>query len=158
MAKFAKTRGVEQRRIDLAGGSPGVAISLDLAQYERRRTAMFALLRVAAGLDPFGAWLKHSEAIGRSRSEKLEPYLKALYALLRDVMLLRESAGAIQNSDMRRELEPVARAVSGVWIRSAVKKVDELVELLRRNIQKTIALDALILELRAELKPASAPA
>jgi hypothetical protein len=30
-----------------------------------------------------------------------------------------------------------------------VKLVDEIVELIRRNIQKTIALDALILELRA---------
>jgi DNA polymerase-3 subunit delta' len=39
--------------------------------------------------------------------------------------------------------------VSFAWIRAAVKKVDELAELLRRNIQKTIALDALILELRS---------
>jgi DNA polymerase-3 subunit delta' len=34
------------------------------------------------------------------------------------------------------------------WIRKAVTKVDEIAELIRRNIQKTIALDALIMELR----------
>ena len=34
------------------------------------------------------------------------------------------------------------------WIRQAVARVDEIAMLIRRNIQKTIALDALILELR----------
>ena len=34
-------------------------------------------------------------------------------------------------------------------MRKAVEKVDEIARLVRRNIQKTIALDALIVELRA---------
>jgi len=34
------------------------------------------------------------------------------------------------------------------WLRRAVEKVDELVGLLRRNIQKNLALDAVVLELR----------
>ena len=34
------------------------------------------------------------------------------------------------------------------WLRKAVKKVDEIAHLVRRNIQKTIALDALVMELR----------
>jgi len=38
-----------------------------------------------------------------------------------------------------------------VWIRKAVVQVDELAEFLRRNIQKAIALDALILNLRASM-------
>ncbi len=38
-----------ERRIALAAGSPGAAISLDLDVYDRRRTAMLALLKVAAG-------------------------------------------------------------------------------------------------------------
>jgi len=50
---------------------------------------------------------------------------------------------------LRRKLEPLARRISFPWIRAAVKKVDELMELIRRNIQKTIALDDLIVELRA---------
>jgi DNA polymerase-3 subunit delta' len=86
--------------------------------------------------------------MGRSRSEKLEPYLKVLYELLRDVLILREGGGAIRNQDIRRELEPLAAKLEFAWIRRAVSKVDETVEFLRRNIQKTIALDALIVELR----------
>jgi len=89
----------------------------------------------------------YSEAIGRSKSEKLELHLKVLYDLLRDVMVLREAGGAVRNEDLRRELEAVARKVSFAWIRAAVQRVDELVELIRRNIQKSIALDALVVDL-----------
>jgi len=154
MRAFASARRVQdaERRIALAAGSPGAAVSLDLEQYDRRRSAMFTLLRVAAGASPFGEWLKYSESIGRSKSEKLELYLKVLYTLLRDLLVIRESGresgSEIRNSDLRLELEKLARKVSFAWIRAAVKRVDELAELLRRNIQKTIALDALILELR----------
>ena len=68
--------------------------------------------------------------------------------LLRDLLVLREGGWEIRNRDIRQQLEPLAHKVSFAWIRAAVKLVDDLAELLRRNIQKTIALDALILELR----------
>jgi DNA polymerase-3 subunit delta' len=150
MRAFAADRRLDNadRRIALAGGSPGVAMALDLEQYDRRRSAMFALLRVAAGAAPFAEWMKYSEGVARGKSDKLESYLKVLYMLLRDVLLLREGGVAIRNPDIRSQLEPLARKISFDWILTAVKRVDDLAELLRRNIQKTIALDALILELR----------
>ncbi len=43
----------------------------------------------------------------------------------------------------------LASSVAFDWMRAAVAKVDELAELLRRNIQKGIALDAYVLEMRA---------
>jgi DNA polymerase-3 subunit delta' len=97
---------------------------------------------------PFDRWVPYSEAIGRSKSEKLELHLKVLYDLLRDVLVLRESGGAVRNEDLRTELEAVASKVSFGWIRGAVQKVDDLAGLIRRNIQKSIALDALIVNLR----------
>ena len=84
--------------------------------------------------------------------EKLDALLKILYVLLEDVLLLAESAGGgvaeIRNADIRRDLEALARRVSFRWIRTAVERADELSELVRRNIQKSIALDALVIELR----------
>jgi len=150
MRAFVKARGLDhpERRIALSAGSPGVAMSIDLEQYDRRRTAMLALLRVAADAAPFSEWMKYSESIARGKSEKLELYLKVLYMLLRDLLVLREGGLDVRNRDIRPQLEPLANKVSFAWIRVAVKKVDDLAELLRRNIQKTIALDALILELR----------
>jgi DNA polymerase-3 subunit delta' len=151
MKQFAVARNFDDaaRRIALAAGSPGIAVSLDLEVYDRRRAAMLALLEVAAGSTPFGAWIPYSETIGRSKSEKLELYLKVLYELLRDLLILSQGEGAIRNEDARPKLEALAKKLSFSWIRTAVKKVDDLAELLRRNIQKTIALDDLILELRA---------
>jgi DNA polymerase-3 subunit delta' len=150
LREFVRALSLDQpeRRVALAAGSLGVAASLDLADYDKRRTAMLTLLKVAAGAAPFAAWAPVGEAIGRSKSEKLEPYLRVLYDLLRDVLVLREGGDEIRNRDVQAELDGLARRLSFEWLRKAVGKIDELVELLRRNIQKTIALDALILELR----------
>ena len=150
MRTFVEARGLDQpeRRLALAAGSPGLAVSLDIATYDRRRSAMLTLLKVAGGVAPFAAWMPVGEAIGRSKSEKLELYLRVLYDLLRDMLLLREAGGRIRNYDVRADLDDLARRLSFDWLRKAVRKTDELAELLRRNIQKTIALDALILELR----------
>ena len=108
---------------------------------------MHALLKTAAGESGYGAWTPFSESISRSKNEKLEFHLTMLYGLLRDLMILRESGGDIRNSDLRGELTALANRVSTQWIIKAVKKVDEIAELLRRNIQKTIALDDLIVSL-----------
>src|SRR5579885_848467 len=151
MRAFVSARGLDQpeRRVALAAGSPGLAISLDLEAYDKRRAAMLALLKTAAGVAPFSAWLPVSEALGRSKSEKLELYLKVLYELLRDLLILREGAGEIRNQDIRRDLEPLAAKLEFIWIRKAVARIDEIAQLIRRNIQKTIALDSLIMELRS---------
>jgi DNA polymerase-3 subunit delta' len=145
----ARTLAQPERRIALAAGSPGVAVSLDLEVYDKRRAAMLLLLQVAAGAAPFANWIPVSETIGRSKSDKLDFYLKVLYELLRDLMLLHEGAGEIRNLDIRRDLEALAANIQFAWIRKAVGLVDEIAQLIRRNIQKTIALDALILQLRA---------
>ncbi len=149
MRAFVGSRGLDQpeRRIALAAGSPGVAVSLDLETYDKRRNAMLTLLKVAAGAAPFSAWLPVSETIGRSKSEKLEMHLRVLYDLFRDLLLLREGGTAIRNVDIRRELEALAGKVDFEWLRKGVAKLDDLVEFGRRNIQKTIALDSVIMEL-----------
>ena len=151
MEQFAATRRLDQpeRRVALAAGSPGLAVSLDIEAHDKRRAAMLALVKVAANLAPFGSWVPVSEAIGRSKSERLDLYLKVLYELLRDLLILRESGGEIHNQDIRGDLEALAGKLPFPWIRKAVARVDEIERLIRRNIQKTIALDALIAGLRA---------
>jgi DNA polymerase-3 subunit delta' len=93
--------------------------------------------------------MKHSDSIAARRSEKLDSYLDVLYILLEDVLLLANGVAWIRNEDVRAQLEPVARKVSFDWLRAATARVDELIELVRRNIQKSIALDAFAAELRA---------
>ena len=83
------------------------------------------------------------------RTEKLDSYLDALYILLEDLLRLEYGVPSLRNDDVRVELEALRRHVSFEWLRAAVAKVDELVELVRRNIQKSLALDALAVELRS---------
>jgi DNA polymerase-3 subunit delta' len=150
MEAFARAKQLPEagRRVALAAGSPGVAFSLDLAAYDKRREAMLALLKSASGAAPFGEWARYSEKLAAARTEKLEPYLKVLYLLLEDLLHLSEGRGEIRNGDLRRELGALAGAVSFDWLRKAALQTGELAHLLRRNIQKNIALDALVVELR----------
>jgi DNA polymerase-3 subunit delta' len=144
MRRFISTHALDhpERRETLAVGAPGLAVSIDLETYDRRRTAMLALLKAACGADTFGAWMKHSESIAARRTEKLDSYLEVLYLLLADVLRLSEGVPAGRNADIGAELQAVAVRVSFDWLRRAVEKVDQLVDLVRRNIQKSIALDA----------------
>jgi DNA polymerase-3 subunit delta' len=150
LGAFLAARGVPDagRRAALAAGSPGLALALDLESYDQRRTAMLVLLRVAAGRDPFGEWARYSESLAARKSEKLEFLLDVLYVLLEDLLLISQGAAGVRNTDIHAELGALAGQVSFRWIRAAVGKVDELAELVRRNIQKSIALDALVVELR----------
>jgi DNA polymerase-3 subunit delta' len=156
MKTFAASRDLADvdRRIALAAGSPGLAVSMDLEVYDERRTAMLKLLEVAAGSAPFAEWAKYAEAMAPRKLEKLDMLLNILYVLLEDVLLLAQGSPdlrsiEIRNADIRRDLEALAGRVSFRWIRTAVQRADELSALVRRNIQKSIALDALVVELRA---------
>jgi DNA polymerase III subunit delta' len=151
MRAFVESRGLDHpdRRISLAEGAPGLAVSIDLESYDRRRAAMLVLLQVASGIEPFGAWLKHSESLAARRTEKLDLYLEVLYTLLGDVLRLGHGNASVRNGDIGVELNALARRVSFDWLRAAVAQVDQLVELVRRNIQKSLALDAFAVELRS---------
>lgn len=150
MRAFAKFKGLDHlnRRLPLASGSPGMALSIDLESYDRRRAAMLTLLEVGAGKTPFSDWAQHSEYISARKTEKLEFYLDVLYLLLEDLLVLQHAGSELRNPDLRPQLQSLAGRISFNWLRTAVQKVDDLVELLRRNIQKSIALDAFAIELR----------
>lgn len=150
MRRFAAERRLDdaERRIALAAGSPGVAATIDLEAYGKRRRAMLAMAEAAAGLSPFSAWLEHADSVAARKDDRLEGYLKVLYGLLEDVVALREGHDSIRNTDIRGELEHLAGAVSFDWLRRAVAQTDEMLMLLRRNIQKNIALDAWVMSVR----------
>jgi DNA polymerase-3 subunit delta' len=152
MQEFARVKALKdsERRVALSGGSPGLAVTLDIDVFQKRRAAMVALLKTGAGVSTMASWLPVSEAMGRSRTEKLESYLKLLYELLRDITILSEGSDRpIRNVDARNDLNAIAGRVSRAWIINAVKGVDEVAALLRRNIQKSIALDGLLMRMRS---------
>ncbi|MCC7174681.1 MAG: AAA family ATPase [Bryobacterales bacterium] len=150
MRRFVAERKLDHagRRIAIAAGSPGVAVSLDLDLYDRRRDAMFSMLRAAAGVTGFSLWMDFSDGVAARRNEKLEDYLKVLYGLLEDLLAIHQGAGSVRNPELRGEMEQLAGRVSFDWIRRAVARTDELLMLSRRSIQKIIALDAWVLAMK----------
>lgn len=151
MGRFAESRQLSDaaRRLALCAGSPGRAATLDLTAYDKRRESMLALLQAAAGLGSLGSWLRLSE--GGSRNEKLESSLETLLVLLEDVLYLQHGQEKIRNVDVLPQLQALAARVPFHWVDRAVRETQQLFGLLRRNIQKTIALDALVMELRSAL-------
>lgn len=136
------------RRAALAPGCPGVAGTLDLAVFEKRRAVMLSLLEAASGTTSFGAWVKQSESFLASKNEKLDLYLRPLYSLLEDLMVLNAGGGRIRNEEVRPALEKVASRISFDWLREAVAAADELEGLQRRNVQKGATLDNYVMRLR----------
>lgn len=130
-----------------AQGRPGRALGIDVADYEKRRQGVLALLRAGAGA-PFGEVIRHTEAIGRGKQERLEWQLDSLYGLLQDLLHLKLGAGSLINEDVRGELAALAGQIDFHWLNRAIEHVDALDALARRNIQKQIALEALALNLR----------
>ncbi len=149
MRQFVDTRKLPeaQTRVELAEGSPGLSITLDLEQFRSRRALILTALECAAGLAPFSDWVRHSESFSNSRAEKLEFYFKLTYGLLRDILSAWHGKPPMKNRDAAQRIAAIAGAVSFSWIERATAQVDELVVMVRRNIQKTAALDALIINL-----------
>ena len=92
--------------------------------------------------------MQNSESFSNSRSEKLESYLRPAYGLLRDILAAWHGKPPVVNRDVTPRIAAIAQTVSFSWIERASAQVDELVLMVRRNIQKTAALDAFIMNLR----------
>ncbi len=157
MEEFAAARHLTeaQIRIGLAEGSPGLAATLDIEELRSRRALMLAAFECAAGLTPFSTWVGQSESFNASRSEKLEVYLRLGYLLLRDILAVWYGRRPVSNRDIQTRLAQIAGAVSFSWIERATVQIDELLVMVRRNIQKTAALDALVMNLRNPSLPTS---
>jgi DNA polymerase III subunit delta' len=157
MSDFAASRSLAeaQTRIDLAEGSPGLAVTLDIEELRSRRGLMLAAFECGAGLTPFSTWVGQSENFNASRSEKLEAYLKLAYLLLRDILSVQHGRGPVSNRDVHDRIAKIASVVNFPWIERATRQIDDLLVMVRRNIQKTAALDALVMNLRNPSVPIS---
>jgi DNA polymerase-3 subunit delta' len=138
-------------RIALAEGSPGMAATLNLETFRERRALLLAAFECGAGVSQFSNWIQQSESFGSRKSEKLDYYLKLAYGLLEDVLAVGEGKPPVQHRDIQQRIAAIAQRVNFSWIEQAVKGVDELTLMVRRNIQKVGALDAMIINLRNRL-------
>ena len=147
----ARTEFSAAERTRLGGwaqGSPGRAFAMDADEYLARREAMLALIRTALGTAGFGEMAGRLEGIARKSGEKIELLVEMAEGLLRDLLHLRLGSGRLINGDIREELRELAERVELDWVDKASRRLGELNELGRRNIQKQVALEALAIGLR----------
>ena len=154
MLEFARKRALPDAglRVALAEGCPGMAVTLDLKQFRERRALLLAALECGAGLASFGDWVRQSESFSSRKTEKLEFHLKLAYGLLEDILRVAQRHPAAKHRDIADRITAISERVTFAWIERAVRYLDELVQMARRNIQKTAALDAFVVNLRTSAR------
>ena len=133
----------------LAEGSPGEAVSLDLAEATELRRVVLRVLASAAEGRSFTDLFAQTAQLAKGQRVPFETVLELFYSLLTD--LLELSAGCseprLRNPIFGKELASLSRRVDPVWVAHAVQGLDELSGRLRRNINRQLGLDAVAMSL-----------
>jgi DNA polymerase-3 subunit delta' len=129
----------------LAQGAAGRALGFDLESYLAARTDATVLLRSVVNDGEHTELFKTTETYraGAEGQQKTQAMLAALAGLLEDLLLMRSGvADRIRNIDMKRELETLADSVTFEWIENAVRGLDAVYSGMRRNLLRSLSLDA----------------
>lgn len=139
----------------LAQGAAGRALAFDLEAYTAARADALIFLRNAAAAASSGnldhtALFKSTETYraGADGQTKTSALLRALALLLEDLLLLDSGTpDLLRNTDLRAELDRLAAALPFVWIESASHALDQVHSGLRRNLLRSLSLDAFAAQL-----------
>jgi DNA polymerase III subunit delta' len=136
----------------LAQGAAGKALGFDLTAYLASRADALLLLRNAAAEPDHTALFKMTETYraGAEGQQKTTALLRSLSLLLEDLLLL--GAGTpelLRNTDLRSELDRLSTSLSFAWIESASRGLDQVQSGLRRNLLRSLSLDAFAGQLAA---------
>jgi DNA polymerase-3 subunit delta' len=143
----------------LAEGSPGLAIEMDVnATADRRRSALQILERAAQG-QGFGQLFTATSALAKDRDSSFEDQIGVFYGLLTDLLELTSKVKepVLRNAPLARELDSLSKSVDSAWVLRAIAGFDELYFGARRNLNRQLGLDALAASLAPTLPRASAP-
>lgn len=134
----------------LADGSPGVALGLDLAESARLRREVLRLVGDAMEGKSYRAIFAATTRLAKEESESFENVLGLFYSLLEDLLALSHNPKnyAPRNPDLRRELENLAGKITDGWVARATDSLDGLEGRLRRNVGRQLGLDAVAESLR----------
>src|SRR5215469_4535674 len=129
----------------LAEGSPGLAMEMDVtAASQARKTALRILERAARGRG-FAQLFAETAALAKDRESSFEEQLAIFYALLTDLLELTSKIKepVLRNAPLAKELQALARSVDFAWVLRAIAGFDELYAGARRNLNRQLGLDAL---------------
>ena len=135
----------------LSEGAVGRALSFDLESYVAARNHALIMLRSALGGHNGGHDNDHTDLFkttetyrsGAEGREKIDNLLRTLYALLEDLMFLQSGAEQlVRNTDILGELKKMSEAADFAWVQRAAEGLGEVERGLRRNLLRSLSLDA----------------
>jgi DNA polymerase III subunit delta' len=132
----------------LAEGAVGRALGLDLAAYLESRKDALILLGTALREPDYSQLFHVTETYraGADGQEKTVNLLRAFGSLLEDLLLLiAGTPELIRNVDLTAELGALATGVTVEWIDSAARAVAQVEQGMRRNLLRSLSLDAMVL-------------
>jgi DNA polymerase-3 subunit delta' len=133
----------------LSEGAIGRALSFDIESYVAARNHALIMLKSALGGSDKNAdhtdLFKTTESYraGAEGREKIDNLLRTLYALLEDLMFLQSGAEQlVRNTDILGELKKMSAAADFTWLQRAADGLGEVERGLRRNLLRSLSLDA----------------
>jgi DNA polymerase III subunit delta' len=129
----------------LSEGAVGRARGFDLAGYVAARAHALAILNSALRGEEHSELFKITESYrpGAEGREKTEQLIRTLYSLLRDLASIEAGAPElVRNTDIASELKRLAESANFQWITDASDRLAEVERGMRRNLLRSLSLDA----------------
>jgi DNA polymerase-3 subunit delta' len=129
----------------LSEGAVGRARNFDLAAYVAAREHTLTILKSALQNGEHSELFKITESYrpGAEGREKTEQLIRTLYSLLRDLMFINSGAPqAVRNTDISSQLQRLAESADFKWIAAASDRLAEVERGMRRNLLRSLSLDA----------------
>lgn len=147
LAKHRSDWDARQRALvaKLSEGAVGRARNFDLPGYVAARAHALTLLRSALGAADHGELFKVTETYraGAEGREKTDQLLRTLYSLLQDMAFLHSGTpDLVRNTDISGELKKLAQSADFDWIAAASDGLAEVERGMRRNLLRSLSLDA----------------
>jgi DNA polymerase-3 subunit delta' len=135
----------------LSEGAIGRALSFDIEGYIAARSHALIMLKSALGAGSSNN--DHSELFkttetyraGAEGREKIDNLIRTIYSLLEDLMFLQSGTGQlVRNTDILGELKKMSESTDFEWLQRAAEGLGELERGLRRNLLRSLSLDAFV--------------
>lgn len=136
----------------LAEGAVGRACGFNLENYISSREHALIILSSALRSSDHSELFKSTEtyragAEGRDKTEKL---IRTLYLLLQDLLFLNSGVPAlVRNTDVLSELQKLAQGADFEWVALAADRLADVERGMRRNLLRSLSLDALAVSLES---------
>jgi DNA polymerase-3 subunit delta' len=137
----------------IAEGAVGRALGFDVEAYLASRKDALTILKTALRDPDFSTLFRSTEVYkaGAEGQEKTLQLLRATNKLIEDMlMLVAGSPQLIRNTDITAELTQLASGVNLDWISHAAHALGEVEKGMRRNLLRSLSLDAMALSLERE--------